>query len=77
MIFQNPLPILPAVLDNSEPEYKTPLIHLRLNVENKTITTPVININNASFTATFNNEEIKGKGHEDSNTVMHFSPLKG
>ncbi len=67
---------LTGSLDNSEPEYKTPLIHLRLNVENRTITTPVININNASFTATFNNEEIKGKGHEDSNTVMHFSPLK-
>jgi hypothetical protein len=67
---------LTGSLDNSEPEYKTPLIHLRLNVEKKTISTPVVNINNASFTATFNNEEIKGKGHDDSNTVMHFSPLK-
>jgi hypothetical protein len=67
---------LTGSLDNSEPEYKTPLIHLRLNVENRAITTPVVNIHNASFTATFNNEEIKGKGHEDSNTVMHFSPLK-
>jgi hypothetical protein len=67
---------LTGSLDNSEPEYKTPLIHLRLNVENKTISTPVVNINNASFTATFNNEELKGEGHEDSNTVMHFSPLK-
>ena len=64
-------------MDNSEPEYKTPLIRLRLNVENKTITTPVVSIGHASFTATFNNEEIKGRGHEDSNTVMHFSPLKG
>lgn len=67
---------LTGSLDNSEPEYKTPLIHLKLNVENRNITTPVININSASFTATFNNEEIKGKGHEDSNTVMHFTPLK-
>jgi uncharacterized protein involved in outer membrane biogenesis len=68
---------LTGSLDNSEPEYKTPLIHLRLNVENKTINTPVVNINNSSFTATFNNEEIKGRGHEDSNTVMHFFPLTG
>ncbi len=68
---------LTGSLDNSEPEYKTPLIHLRLNVENKLISTPVVNINNSSFTATFNNEEIKGRGHEDSNTVMHFYPLKG
>jgi hypothetical protein len=62
-------------LDNSEPEYKTPLIHLRLNVNNKTIVTPIVIIDNASFTATFNNEEIKGLGHEDENTVMHFSPF--
>ncbi len=68
---------LTGSLDNSEPEYKTPLIHLRLNVKNRKINTPVVSINNASFTATFNNEEIKGLGHEDSNTVMHFSPLTG
>jgi hypothetical protein len=68
---------LTGSLDNSEPEYKTPLIHLRLNVENKTITTPVVGIGKASFVATFNNEEIKGRGHEDSNTVMHFSRFTG
>ena len=68
---------LTGSLDNSEPEYKTPLIHLKLLVENKNITTPVVNINRASFTATFNNEEIKGRGHEDSNTVMHFSSFRG
>lgn len=68
---------LTGSLDNTEPEYKTPLIHLRLKVDNKTITTPISVINNASFTATFNNEEIKGQGHEDENTVMHFSALKG
>ena len=56
---------LTGSLDNSEPEYQTPLIHLRLNVDNKTITTLRSSLNNTSFTATFNNEEIKGKGHED------------
>jgi uncharacterized protein involved in outer membrane biogenesis len=68
---------LTGSMDNTEPEFKTPLIRLRLSVDNKTITTPVVNINNASFTATFNNEEIKGLGHEDENTVMHFSSFKG
>jgi hypothetical protein len=68
---------LTGSMDNSEPEYKTPLIHLRLKVENKNITTPPVSISNASFTATFNNEEIKGKGHEDSNSVMHFTSLNG
>ena len=68
---------LTGSLDNTEPEYHTPLIHLRLKVDNKTITTPITVINNASFTATFNNEEIKGHGHEDENTIMHFSAMKG
>jgi hypothetical protein len=64
-------------LDNSQPNYSTPLIHLWLNVVNKTITSPFVVLNNASFTATFNNESIKNKGHEDSNTVIHFFPLQG
>ncbi len=68
---------LTGSLDNTEPEYKTPLIHLRLKVDDKTITTPLAVIANASFTATFNNEEIKGMGHDDENTAMHFSNLKG
>ncbi len=76
-IFQKPSTHLTGSLDNSEPEYKTPLIHLRLNVENKTISTPFVGIGKASFIATFNNEEIKGRGHEDSNTVMHFYPFQG
>lgn len=67
---------LTGSIDNTEPEYKTPLIHLRLNVQNKSLTTPIVKIDNASFNATFNNEEVKGKGHEDSNTVMHFAPFK-
>jgi hypothetical protein len=68
---------LTGSMDNSEPEYETPLIHLRLNVENRTIATPIVIIDNASFIATFNNEEIRGKGHEDSNTVMRYTPFKG
>jgi AsmA-like C-terminal region len=68
---------LTGSLDNSEPEYKTPLIHLWLKVDGRDITTPVVNLNKASFIATFNNEELKGRGHEDSNTVMRFLPFKG
>jgi hypothetical protein len=68
---------LTGSLDNSEPEYKTPLIHLKLHVDNKTVVTPIIVLNKVSFNATFNNEEIRGKGHEDSNTVMHFTAFRG
>ena len=38
---------LTGSLDNSEPEYKTPLIKLKLKVENRTVSTPVIAISNA------------------------------
>ena len=68
---------LTGSLDNTEPEYKTPLVRLQLIVDNKAVTTPLVSISKASFIATFNNEEVRGRGHEDSNTVMHFSPLKG
>jgi hypothetical protein len=68
---------LTGSLDNSETRYSTPLIHLWLNVENKNIKSPFVSIDNASFTATFNNEAVKSRGHEDSNTVIHFSPLSG
>ncbi len=63
---------LTGSLDNTEPEYKTPFIHLRLKVENST-SLPIVNINNASFTATFNNEEIKGSGHEDEYSNAFFT----
>ena len=68
---------LTGSLDNSEPEYKTPLIHLKLNVENRNIATPVVVLSNSSFIATFNNEAVRGYGHEDSNSVMHFTSFKG
>jgi hypothetical protein len=68
---------LTGIMDNSEPWYSTPLIHLWLNVEDKNIKSPFVAINHASFTATFNNESVKNKGHEDSNTVVHFSPFRG
>jgi AsmA-like C-terminal region len=68
---------LTGSLDNSEPEYKTPLIKLKLKVENRAISTPVITISKSTFIATFNNEEIRGKGHEDSNTVMRFTAFRG
>ncbi len=68
---------LTGSLDNSETQYKSPLIHLWLNVENRNIKTPFFALSHASFTATFNNEAVRFRGHEDSNTVIHFSSLQG
>ncbi len=76
MIFPETISHVKGSLDNSETNHLTPLIHIWLEVVNKTVTTPAIALQNASFIATFNNEEIKGKGHEDSNTVLNFAPLQ-
>lgn len=68
---------LTGSLDNYETQYSTPWIHLWLTVQNKTITSPFVVIQNASFTASYNNVDVKNKGHEDSNTVIHFFNLNG
>jgi len=68
---------LTGSLDNSETQYSTPLIHLWLNVNDRNVKSPFVDVGHASFTATFNNEGVKNHGHEDSNTVIHFSPFQG
>lgn len=74
---EDPIDSLNGSLDNSETHYTTPLIHLWLKVENRSIKTPFINVAHASFTATYNNEALPFRGHEDSNTVIRFSALQG
>ena len=74
---EEPITHLTGSLDNSETRYTTPLIHLWLKVENSKVKSPFIDINHASFTATFNNEVVRSRGHEDSNTVIHFRSLQG
>jgi AsmA-like C-terminal region len=74
---EDPIASLTGSLDNSEPQYSTPLIHLLLLVEDRNIKSPFIAIDHASFTATFNNEAVRSLGHEDSNSVMHFSAFRG
>ncbi|HEY4965324.1 MAG TPA: hypothetical protein VII28_02950, partial [Puia sp.] len=74
---EEPIAHLTGSLDNSETRYTTPLIHLWLKVENSKVKSPFIDLNHASFTATFNNEAVRFRGHEDSNTVIHFKSLQG
>jgi hypothetical protein len=74
---ENSIASLTGSLDNSEPQYTTPLIHLRMNVENRNVKSPFISVGQASFSATFNNEALRFRGHEDSNTVIHFSSFHG
>jgi hypothetical protein len=68
---------LAGSLDNSETLYSTPLIHLLVRVENRNLKSPFISVDHASFSVTYNNEWVRFRGHEDSNTVIRFSALKG
>ena len=74
---EGPIDSLTGSLDNSEPQYSTPLIHLWLNIKDRNIKSPFFAIGHATFTATFNNQAVRFRGHEDSNTVIHFSALQG
>ena len=74
---EDPITSLTGSMDNSETQYATPLIHLRMNVGESNIKTPFIAVGHASFTATFNNEAVRFLGHEDSNTVIHFTAFQG
>ncbi|HXB28379.1 MAG TPA: hypothetical protein VNW49_01110, partial [Puia sp.] len=74
---EDPIDSLAGSLDNSETFYATPLIHLWVKVENRNLKSPFVAIDHASFTATFNNGAIRSRGHEDSNTVIHFSAFQG
>ena len=74
---EDPIEHLTGSLDNSEPRYPTPLIHLWMNVKNRNIKSPFFAISHATFIATFNNQAVRFRGHEDSNTVIHFSAMQG
>ncbi|HSZ32469.1 MAG TPA: hypothetical protein VK772_04115, partial [Puia sp.] len=73
---EDPIDSLTGSLDNSETQYATPLIHLWVKVENRNLKSPFVAVNHASFTATYNNESVRFRGHEDSNTVIRFSSLQ-
>jgi AsmA-like C-terminal region/AsmA family len=72
-----PVSKLVCSLDNSEPEYKTPLIHLTAEVRNTGVTTPAANFDHASFVVHFTNELVKGLGHDDDNSELRFTAFSG
>ena len=72
-----PITSLYCVLDNSDPNFTTPLIHLTLHVKDRNITTPVASFEAAGFTGSYTNEVIKGMGHGDDNSVLRFSSFYG
>lgn len=62
-------------LDGTDTAYKTPLIRLHVTVKNKSVHTPITDLERASFTGYFTNELVKGLGHGDDNSVLRFTGL--
>lgn len=69
------LSTLHCTLDGTDSGYRTPLIRLQVNVQRKHIHTPITDLDKASFEGSFTNEEIKGIGHEDENSMLRFLAL--
>ncbi|MDP4213928.1 MAG: AsmA family protein [Bacteroidota bacterium] len=62
-------------LDGTDTAYKTPLIRIQASVKNRSVHTPVMDLERASFEGFFTNEYIKGMGHDDENSVLRFTGL--
>jgi hypothetical protein len=74
---ENGIASLRCSLDATDTGYRTPLIHLAVTVKNKSIHTPVVDLENTSFTGLFTNENIKGRGHGDENSILRFTGMDG
>jgi hypothetical protein len=64
-------------LDNTDSGYRTPLIHIDVTVKNRSVHTPLADLDKTSFTGFFTNESVKGKGHDDENSVLRFTHFEG
>ena len=68
---------LKCSLDATDTSYRTPLIHLTIKVHNRSVHTPLTDLEKASFTGVFTNESVKGRGHDDENSILSFTGIDG
>jgi hypothetical protein len=66
-----------CTLDGTDSGYRTPLINIRVRVRNRSVHTPLADLEKTSFDGSFTNERVKGMGHEDENSLLHFTNLDG
>jgi len=64
------IPFIKASLDGTDPENRTPLIRINMNVKQNNITTPVGIFDSASFSGSFTNEWKRGDDHNDKNSAI-------
>lgn len=66
-----------VTVDGTDPEDHNPLIKLNVTVRNSNVTAPFANFDHASFDAYFTNEQVKGKGRVDANSMLSFKFFSG
>jgi hypothetical protein len=73
---ENPFDIS-AAFDGTDPENRTPLVHIKIIAKNNSITTPITGFSDVSFSGSFSNEWIPGQGRGDENSVLRFNAFAG
>jgi hypothetical protein len=68
---------LSATLDGSDPLPPSPIIHLSVNANNATVTTPFEIFTNSSFDGSFFNKMDSTKVAQDENSILRFNHFSG
>jgi AsmA-like protein len=66
---------LHAVIDAGSADDHMPLLNIRLLLDKGTVSTPIGQFTETTFTGTFNNEWIHGHKREDENSIIRFFPF--
>ena len=64
-------------LDAGAADEREPQIQVRLNLQNGNVVTPAGSFSDVSFTGSFTNEWVHGRGHSDENSAIRFSGFSG
>ncbi|MES2418391.1 MAG: AsmA family protein [Bacteroidota bacterium] len=72
-----PIDVIGQIIDDGSKSGKDPLITVRINVKNNTVTIPSAQLTNCNFTGTFTNRDTLNKGIGDENSAIRFYGLTG
>jgi hypothetical protein len=70
-----PIGVVGQIIDDGSKISKDPLIKVRMNVKNNTVTIPSGQLKNCTFTGIFTNKDTVGKAIGDENSIIKFYSL--
>jgi hypothetical protein len=70
-----PIGVLGSIVDDGERKAKDPLINVRMNVKDNTVTIPSGKLTSCNFIGTFTNRDTLGKPIGDENSAIKFYSL--